>query len=291
MIVNHSQHRFFLAVARLALAFLSLYVLSCSDGSPSDPDEVEPGRSSSVAVSSSSRVVSSSSSVTIASLNAQTCSYTIGTGTPAYGSLACTEKTYKTVTIGTAVWMAENLDYDTQVLGSNQSDDASAEKYCYADDAANCTTDGGLYQWAEAMALPSSCNSASCTSLIGAGHHQGLCPSGWHVPKAAEWEALTTALGATASTVGKMMKLNNTGYSSWDASTNNDGNTSGFSALPAGCRYGGGFYERGSSANFWEAGEYSASKALYRVLSYDYALLSASYSYKMGGFSLRCVMD
>jgi len=60
-------------------------------------------------------------------------------------------KTYKTVVIGSQTWMAQNLNYGTMVLGSkDQNDDSKVEKYCYKDQSSNCTTDGGLYQWAEA---------------------------------------------------------------------------------------------------------------------------------------------
>jgi uncharacterized protein (TIGR02145 family) len=256
--------------------------------------------SSSAATVSSSSVAASSASYNNASLNTQTCIYTPGTGTvaPVYGTLKCTERTtaYKTVQIGSAVWMAENLDFGTRVDAfastDDQSNDAVAEKYCYGDVAANCATDGGLYQWAEAMQLPSTCNSTACASQISSGNHQGICPKGWHVPKASEWTVLTTALEATANTVGKMMKLNNTSNSSWDAITYNDNNSSGFSALPAGLRLvGGGFHSRGIDAYFWDASEDDASFAYNHTLSNNSAYLSATSKLKTFGLSLRCVKD
>jgi len=41
---------------------------------------------------------------------------------------------------------------------------------------------GGPYNWAQAMKLASSCNSSDCTSRIEP-NHQGMCPSGWHIPE------------------------------------------------------------------------------------------------------------
>jgi uncharacterized protein (TIGR02145 family) len=240
--------------------------------------------------SSSAVVVPSSSSAVASGGNTQTCTYSSTNNT-----LACTEQTYQTVTIGTQTWMAENLNVGAMVLGTastaDQSNNAVIEKYCYDDNAANCTTDGGLYQWAEAMALPSTCNSTSCAAQISSGHHQGICPTGWHMPKAAEWDALATYLGG-ASVAGAKMKLNNTSYTSWNASTYNNGNSSGFSALPAGARdYSGGFRSRGSYVLFWEASESEASGADDRYLDYRSAVSFALSSDKSDGFSVRCLRD
>jgi hypothetical protein len=62
-------------------------------------------------------------------------------------SNSTTTGSYKTVTIGTQTWMAQNLNVGTMVLGSasfaNQAIDAAIEKYCYIDTEANCITDGG----------------------------------------------------------------------------------------------------------------------------------------------------
>jgi len=205
---------------------------------------------------------------------------------------------YKIVKIGNQVWMAENLNVGTWVngtaFGTNQANDAIIEKYCYSDAETNCTTDGGLYQWAEAMGFKSQCNSvllsdATCASSIASGHHQGICPTGWHIPKSADWNTLATQLGGP-SVAGQKMKLNATGYTNWDASTYNNGNSSGFSALPAGVRTsGGGFASRGTVAFFWEASEYNVSGAYRRGLVL--AGLDMANNGKASGFSVRCVRD
>ena len=88
------------------------------------------------------------------------------------------------------------------------------------------------------------------------------------------------------------MKLNNTNFTSWDASTFNDGNSSGFSAFPAGGRVDvGGFYNRGLVAYFWEATENDASNAYNRFLLYGFANILASNGNKAYGLSVRCLRD
>ena len=78
---------------------------------------------------------------------------------------------YPTVMIGNQCWMAANLNFGTVIsAGLVQRDNCLAEKYCYNNSLANCSTDGGLYQWNEMM---------SYTTVEAV---QGLCPPGWHIP-------------------------------------------------------------------------------------------------------------
>jgi uncharacterized protein (TIGR02145 family) len=88
------------------------------------------------------------------------------------------------------------------------------------------------------------------------------------------------------------MKLNTTSYANWNSSTYNDGNSSGFSALPAGNRVdGGGFLGHGFDAFFWEASEVNASSASCRGLDSGSADLGAGSLNKANGFSVRCLRD
>jgi uncharacterized protein (TIGR02145 family) len=145
------------------------------------------------------------------------------------------------------------------------------EKYCYDNNPANCTTYGGLYQWNEAMQY---------TTTPGT---QGICPSGWHIPTLAEFEALR----ATVSYNGNSLKA--IGQGTGDGAGTN---TSGFSALLAGRRLGGGFYGLGGGADFWSSTEYSSATSAYSFYLYD----SGSYlyllsDYKEFGLSVRCLKD
>lgn len=92
-------------------------------------------------------------------------------------------KKYKTITINGKLWMAENLNVGTMIHASSggdfgdgyQKDNGKSEKFCYANKLENCDIYGGLYQWDEAMGYSEFENA------------EGICPPGWHVPRAEEY--------------------------------------------------------------------------------------------------------
>jgi len=296
-------------------ALISLLLLSCSTVDRTDPrsmtgvnwienssSETQMSNSSSVPTSSSepassSELVSSSAatsslgtSSSLAGVSSSANSVTFGAYTDTRGGVS---KVYKTIKIQGQTWMAENLNYGLQVMdlpsATSQGNDAVVEKYCYGDDATNCAHDGGLYQWAEAMALPSSCNVTACGDSIHS-PHQGICPLGWHIPSALDWNVLGVNLGA-ATSVGAKMKALTTTFIAWDNTTYNDGNSSGFSAFPAGLRFEtGGFGSRGDQGLFWEATESSAQGASDRNLDAKNSLLTLTTGdLKTSGYSVRCI--
>ena len=133
---------------------------------------------------------------------------------------------------------AQNLKYhDKMVLGSEeQDDDTKVEMYCYNDSIEYCNDWwGGLYQWAEMMALPYECNNKSCADLIdpdGDGFHQGICPKGWHVITQKEMLAASYMSGGDAYFEDRMSSL----ASEISYSNGFGNNTSGMSFLAAGYR-------------------------------------------------------
>lgn len=199
-----------------------------------------------------------------------------------YGTVTDVEgNVYKTITIGTQTWMAENLKttkYRNGNLIPNVTANASwaalaTGAYCwYNNDATTYKAAyGALYNW---YAVADSRN---------------IAPTGWHVPTDAEWTTLTNFLGGETVSGGK---LKETGTQHWSSPNTGATNSSGFIALPSGYRYyNGAFYNIGYDGDFWSSSAYTTTNALYRDLYYFYANVTRSNINKQSGLSVRCVHD
>ena len=185
---------------------------------------------------------------------------------------------YNTVTIGTQVWMKENLKTTHYSNGTaiplvNNATSwaaltATDMAYCwYNDDIANKATYGALYTWAAAM------NGAASTTTNPSGI-QGVCPTGWHLPSDAEWTVLTDYLGGGSVAGGKLKEA---GTMHWISPNTGATNETGFTALPGGYRdFYGAFSSIGGYGLWWSATVYYVFR---------------NYYIKQDGFSVRCVRD
>jgi uncharacterized protein (TIGR02145 family) len=220
---------------------------------------------------------------------------------------------YKTVTIGSQLWMAENLKYLPEVIGPATGSDTISYYYVYGYDGTNVTdakatsnydTYGVLYNWTAAM--DSTASSSADPSGV-----QGVCPTGWHLPSEAEWTALEDYLIANGynwdgSTSGDKTGKSLAATSGWNSSSTtgdvgNDqqsNNSTGFTALPGGCRDNDGTFDItgqggiiGYGGDWWSATEYSATNVFNRGLRSSYDDLYRDISNKDYGLSVRCVRD
>ncbi|MBQ9225930.1 MAG: fibrobacter succinogenes major paralogous domain-containing protein [Fibrobacter sp.] len=224
---------------------------------------------------------------------------------PAEGTLTDTRdgKTYKTVTIGTQTWMAENLNYAytgvpykyTYIDSSYTSDSTS---WCYGNDPANCSRYGRLYTWAAAMDSVGtwSANGKDCGYYKGCSPTfpvRGICPEGWHLPDTTEWGTLFTAVGGL-NTAGVMLK-SASGWNDYEGENGDGSDAYAFSVLPAGYREGGSgkFYNDGEKAFFWSSAVRGSNANSADFLNFcNYMDTRSKYFHAMTyGHSVRCVKD
>jgi uncharacterized protein (TIGR02145 family) len=247
-----------------------------------------------------------------------------------YGSFTDSRnnKEYKTVIIGTQTWMAENLNYEPSsasgklnrcyAQGGGQDDwlkpgDPKIEQ--------NCQKYGRLYDWATAMNLSATCATTSCGSQVKE-KHQGICPSGWHIPSRAEWNVLKDYVYDIlwenyededfGWDVGTKLKATSGWKAHSEPGNGNGVDTYGFNAIGSGyCSscdfnklneakgYYSGIGDRGNgygeTAFWWTATEYvsaSIKENAYRFrVSYDTNVLVEKHESKSDLYSLRCVKD
>jgi len=182
--------------------------------------------------------------------------------------------TYYTVTIGTQVWMRDNLkttkyrdgNFITNITDNSWSAQ-SAGAYCwYNNDITNKATYGALYNW------------------FTTSDSRGLCPTSWHVPTDAEWSTLITYLGGLSAARSQLIE---TGTLHWTYNRGDETNSTGFTALPGGSRGANiGLY-----GYWWSATENTSTDAWQYFMNYGNLYMYRSTSTKPSGLSVRCIHD
>lgn len=197
---------------------------------------------------------------------------------------------YNTVLIGTQCWMAENLNVGTMIHGTiTQENNGTIEKYCYGNNLANCDTYGGMYQWAEMVQYLNGATNTTSWDPVPAGHVQGICPPGWHVPSDTEFGTLVSYLGGSDVAGGK---LKETGTVHWSAPNTGATNESGFTALPGGARYPSLTWGLLNDNGFWWSSSESGGTASFLLkLFYDSDNSLQGGNSKEHGFTVRCLKD
>ena len=186
--------------------------------------------------------------------------------------------TYKTVTIGTQQWMAENLKvtkYNDGTAIPNITDNTQWSQLStgawsyYNNDVTNNAKYGKLYNWYAVS-------------------KKNVCPTSWHVPTDAEWTVLTDYLGGSTVAGGKMKEV---GTASWNSPNTDATNTSLFTGLPGGSRNDDGYFSIGNYGNWWSSTEGDTYNAWNRYLSLSIGSAYRSYYDKEDGLSVRCLRD
>lgn len=188
---------------------------------------------------------------------------------------------YRTVGIGSQIWMGENLRTEKlndgtliqEVVSDSIWDFNPQPAFCWYnnDSIYNKNIYGALY------------NYYSVNSGL-------LCPVGWHVPRDSEWAILARYLGGPEKAGGKLKDY----YSSyWKDPNNCYLNDFNFLALPGGNRssYLGRFRNLGYEGQWWTSSTKNDFIAYSRIIYYNNTNIVRHESGNGNGYSVRCIKD
>jgi uncharacterized protein (TIGR02145 family) len=207
-----------------------------------------------------------------------------------YGTVADSEgNVYKTVLIGNAWWMVENLrstkfsdGSPIKNVSSNDSNSywASTTEPCFT--ALNSGSNGLLYN---AYAMLS---------------YKKIAPTGWHVATDADWKKLESHIGMPANEKNQTgwrganlaQELTSLYSAGWPSGIPLFGtNKYGFNALPGGCRIADGRTNIFSTSAFWWSPTNDTTKAMYRHIdAYTQEIFRQTENLHYG-MSIRSVKD
>ena len=170
---------------------------------------------------------------------------------------------YKTVQIGSQCWMAEDLNYGTEIpVTQDQRDNCIPEKY--HNPASSIQHPASVYQWDELMQYD---NTPA---------DQGFCPPAWHIPTENEWNTLF-AHYINNGFAGSPLK-----YSGF----------SGFNALLSGARNIDKSWDfQGFATFFWSSTSYGGYKAWAHGMNDTDPSVSVYPASRANAFSVRCLKD
>lgn len=130
-----------------------------------------------------------------------------------------------------------------------------------------------------------------------------ICPEGWHIPSATDWDTMAKSLGGTMDDYHGWRNIASSMKSAegWQPGMNGT-NTSGYNAYPAGYLYSTvdddgkelvRFYDKGNSAKFWSYTALSGATSFIHSLSGDDPddAMSRFLAGNKNGYSIRCVHD
>jgi len=154
------------------------------------------------------------------------------------------------VLIGNQIWEAQNYYISYSDGGVCYNDDYGTYSRCDR-------TYGKLYDWATAMVIDNKYNDIDEAWDGSDVNHQGICPTGWHIPSKEDWEILMEFTNSECSVTPDHTSCLNAATKlkadhGWDFCNNTGGGTDdyGFSAFPTG---------------FGERSEYSESGYSYKA--------------------------
>jgi uncharacterized protein (TIGR02145 family) len=204
---------------------------------------------------------------------------------------------YSAVTIGSQIWMKENLRVtrysNGDLIGTTNpptldfNEVTPKYQWAYNGNESFAIRYGRLYTW------------------FAATDSRNICPVGWHLPADSEWTVLTGYLmkngygfGGSGEQIAKSLAATTDWAASWETGSPgvdlSGNNSSGFEGLPAGFRQPAGipFYGVGEWCMWWSATPGDNANAWPRELvNAQTTVLRDPWWNKSTGFSVRCVKD
>ena len=191
---------------------------------------------------------------------------------------------YKTVTIGTQTWMAENLKtskYNDGTPIPNVKDSLEWSKlttgaWCYYDNDEKYNAKyGKLYNWYAVSPVTNG--------------NKNVCPTGWHAPNNIEWTILTDYLGGDTVAGGKLKEI---GTLNWNNLNVGATNTSLFTSIASGVNLVN-FKFKNQGVFFWSKDENMNQNHLAWNISLGFngTYVDLDDEPKVSGFSIRCLKD
>lgn len=189
---------------------------------------------------------------------------------------------YTAITIGTQIWLRENLKTTSQIDGTpitlstsssgwSTANNAGTPSYSYVNNSNSNTEDYGLlYNWHTV-------------------ENNEVCPIGYGVPTISDFQTLSSFLGSNNAVL-----IKERGYEFWSQSNQASTNSSGFSARGSGLRYSNwGYLQFEGRANWWTATESGGDNTQARfaeIWSSATNISTNSFGRLKGyGHSIRCI--
>lgn len=185
---------------------------------------------------------------------------------------------YHTVTIGSQVWMVENLKTTRYRDGSpiaNVRNSSPSFLSCVPGTCANYNMDQSKL--------------TSCGRLYnGIAACGDIAPAGWHVPSDSEWSTLINYLGGENVAGDKLKETSPVQWGIVATATNE----SGFSALPGGYYDGRGNYKLvGSNGLWWSSTAFDYKSVRSLRMNSDNGKVERTQNDVFEGLSIRCIKD
>jgi uncharacterized protein (TIGR02145 family) len=182
---------------------------------------------------------------------------------------------YNTITIGTHVWMVENLKTATYRNGDAIPNLTGSSDWTTTTSGACCDYNSSTY--------------GKFYNFYAVADPRGICPEGWHVATDDDWKSLMSYAGASGDTAGAMAEP---GIAHWKSPAFNADNSSGFTALPGSFRdLDGTNHSQGYGGYWWTSNTYIGSNARYCSIYHNEHDVNRDHCGKRNGLSVRCVKD